>query len=228
MSKKNIFGIGILIISIICFSFLFIFDKNGDLTKQEKETKILGVSETHGNYIYNKTFEELDWYADVIAFVKPTEEYTEREADIKRFDTGDIEQFATRTNVKIKKILKTNDNSILENKEMIIREPYARDGEQLLILNGYAPLKKGKTYIVFLKKGLVSDEYLITDINRGRYHITGKEVNVLEELLHDGHNHEQKGHMHGLGEEKRLVFNQKLNKKYEKEIKKQIQEIKSN
>lgn len=144
-------------------------------TRPSTATPTFERVEVAGDMVVRDNLADLQKVADLILVVTPTADLAKREAVIKRFDTGDIEEFYTNTEVTVDKVIKgTLASNVIE-----VSEPYViNDQHQLLCFENYTPMKKNSQYVVFLyrvKEGV----YSVANNQLGKFNVDGTDADDL-------------------------------------------------
>lgn len=140
----------------------------------------ISTVEIDGNYPVYNSLEELEINADLIIVGHPIKEFSKREHITTYYDSGDIQDMYTLTEIKIKENIKKPSDSVLRNEDTItIIEPVGLiqefDGKKKIVMHGYSELKKDSDYIIFLTKN-THGNYAIIGNNLGKYNIDGTDL----------------------------------------------------
>lgn len=160
------------------------------------------VSEVTANATYNypRNFDELEQSSSIILIGTPTQDFQKREHKINYFESGDIKDFYTLTEIKVEKVLKQPQGSTLVDSQMIkIAEPISLEqtimGKFKLTVDNYQELQKSSKYLLF-----------ITINDHGKYWLRGGFLGKYN-LDHTDTTDKQN--------EKKIKFKEDISKKYQ-------------
>lgn len=148
------------LIMLLCICLLIVLSIGAYFFKNPKVVNLIP-----GNYHF-LGFEAMVEQADIIAIVETKERYRQR----KKIEGS------MRTDVKVKKIIKSNDSSIKEGDMLPLNESFYLEWFRILMSSDYKPLTRNESYLLFLGIHPTSGSYYVMNQNGGRYQITGKEM----------------------------------------------------
>src|SRR5690606_15912105 len=180
-------------------------------TKPNNETQTIREINVIGDYAIPTDVNELEKNAEIILIGSPTKPFLEREHEATYSADGSLEDYFTRTEIKIDKVLK-NDSDLKLKKEGLfeIVEPAVglinSNNELLKFKTGpYNELEIGSVYLILLTKNMNND-YAVTLNVLGKYNIDGtdkKDQNV------EAYHHEYES-----WKDKKINYKQYFKKKY--------------
>ncbi len=144
--------------------------------------KIQRIQATYAGY---SSVEELSEYSDMIIIATPLKEFEECPPAIKYNPDGRIEDEYTVSPFEVKKVIKGDS----ELKSVDILQPAAiienALGKKVLRITGdyYTVMKKGESYLLFLKKVQEEGFYSVVSLEYGKYNLDGgdqDEMNITE------------------------------------------------
>lgn len=152
--------IGICMLCVLCLCLCSC--KGSDTTGKTKHVSADGKVDEY------KSVQELENDAEAILKVI---RLGEEDPVVKKNADGDIYSAYTFSNVKIEKVYKDVDEKLVSGDTITILENEALDEETNTVfhVNGYNMMKKGKEYILFLKKGETDrkEYYVSLGVNYG-------------------------------------------------------------
>lgn len=216
-----------MLITIQCILFIVACSNNeisserSEANEQSQEiSKVNNEIETifiHGNYVVYES--EIDLYedADLVVLANPIDSFVDRE-HVARYTPPQggapktLEDFFTRTTIKIKKVLKSPKGlDIQDNSELDIIEPVSiiENGgvQKKFTVENYIEIEKDNHYIIYLKDNTYG-EFGVINMNNGRFNLKSEEQ--LQSLMQHSHNDDIDKHE----EMKKQVF-----ERFENEIK---------
>lgn len=136
-----------------------------------------------GNFVGYDSFGELDSSADLVIVGVPTQDFLERDHVTTYYPSGDIQDFFTRTEIKVMDVLKNAKKYQVETMPTLdIIEPIGLiqefDGKKKLVFEGYSELKKDSKYVLFLKENYLG-EYSIINNDLGKFNLDDDEDSNL-------------------------------------------------
>lgn len=145
----DLFFIGALALGIVCMNSVT-GEKNPDKELEKNDSISFSLEEDMYNpYFINTStceLEALEEVAEVIVVVSIGEE-------------REMKLCSTKSQVKVEKILKQKDSSILEGQKIWIEEPATITVGRSFSTDGYQLMKNGQRYILFLKHLPCMDGY---------------------------------------------------------------------
>ncbi|MGY3714992.1 hypothetical protein ACWE42_05670 [Sutcliffiella cohnii] len=190
MKRKLIFSVVVIaFISISTYSYINLSSQvvqsvtEGSINDKEninhKEIKEINVE---GNYYNLSDSNELESISDIILVATPTQPFLDRKHENRFSDDGSLEDYFTRTEVKINKVLKNDSDLNLKMGELFeIVEPAVglitnSFGELIKITTGpYNELQKDGEYLIFLTKNDFND-YAVSYNTLGKYNIDDTDI----------------------------------------------------
>ncbi|SFF05945.1 hypothetical protein SAMN04487969_112156 [Paenibacillus algorifonticola] len=168
-----------------------------------KEDTVVTVV-THGNYQEfdkeNRLFDD----AELVVIAETDTNFFDREHVVKYAEQDAagadlpqaLEDFYTRTPIKILKVLKKPESaSVIENEEMNIIEPISLIKEdtksKILSIENYNEINEGEQYVLYLKQNAYG-EYSVINMNNGRFSLDSDALKI--QSLDHGHENDQDKH----------------------------------
>lgn len=149
-----------------------------DDTPKVKDYSQLPLIERQANSVIFYEVKGLSEASDLILIGTPEKPFEEREHVSTFYDDGNIMDFHTKTEIKVIKVLK-NEENIQIGETIYVNEPVSiinQENELFKIrYNNYEELKEGIDYITFLKKNTEGSYSLIGE-NYGRFDISNKNI----------------------------------------------------
>lgn len=170
-TQKIFFGSLVLILLAASYYFFAIYKSVEEIT-------------VHGSHVTYKTADELEKNADLVVLGTPLNNFEDREHYTTKFSDGAIQDFYTLTNIRIEKVIKTNNDPAIKQANTIkFVEPLTlfqtMDGKKKLIRDEYKEVKKGSKYIFYLKKNTFGN-YSIINLNNGKFNTDNTDSKDLE------------------------------------------------
>jgi hypothetical protein len=151
---------------------------NMDDTPKVKDYSQLPLIERQANSVIFYEVKGLSEASDLILIGTPEKPFEEREHVSTFYDDGNIMDFHTKTEIKVIKVLK-NEENIQIGETIYVNEPVSiinQENELFKIrYSNYEELKEGIDYITFLKKNTEGSYSLIGE-NYGRFDISNKNI----------------------------------------------------
>jgi len=134
-----------------------------------------------------KNIEAIERGADYVVVGHLEKDFLEYEPTFKYTSEGRIEEFYTKTDVIIDKVLKGETGTkiipVLQD-AAYINSP-TKHQDDLLTIEGYTPMEKGKEYLLFLQKANVDESYNLLGVYQGKFDIN--ERDGAQGLASDSH-----------------------------------------
>ncbi|RJQ32755.1 MAG: hypothetical protein C4589_00370 [Peptococcaceae bacterium] len=173
---KKVFVIGLALVMFLAFYIYYIYMSN--INKPITQVTILG------DYMSYSNADDLEKNADLIIVGTPLKEFSECTPTITYNEFGRYDNFYTVSDIRISKILKGQYQSdtipVLQNAAIDKKENI------MLVDEGYSVMKKGKKYLLFLKKSPL-EGYYILGINEGKHSVDNSDVKEKEVAENDSH-----------------------------------------
>ncbi|WP_432356098.1 hypothetical protein [Sporosarcina sp. A2] len=189
--KLIIATLTIILISVSVYSYTNLkastkssdFDNSISTTTDNKQKTVIDKTQTIneisviGDYALPTDLKEFEEWVDIILIGSPTMPFLERKHEATYSSDGSLEDFFTRTEIEIEKVLKNNSDIKLKKDELFnIVEPSVglikeSNNESTKITTGpYNELEKDSVYLIFLKKNSNNDYAIALNV-LGKYNI---------------------------------------------------------
>ncbi|MEJ8305734.1 hypothetical protein [Saccharibacillus sacchari] len=170
MKKKSKYIVASLLTVTILATTAIVYH-NHDSASTTPYTKVTNLS---ANSLKLQDIDQLDDYVELVVVGYATEDFSDREHKIKAYGDGYLQDFSTRTNIKIDKILKKPADFPEDQKELTIIEPVSLQDEEKITAENYIELKKDEPSVIFLMKNSFGDYSLVND-NLGKIILTDED-----------------------------------------------------
>ena len=177
--KKNYKYIGIVLLAVTLISATAVIYSNNQETAAESYNQVTNLS---ANSLKLQDIDKLDEYVELIVVGYATEDFFDREHIVKVYADSYLQDFSTRTNIKIDKIIKKPADFPGDQKELTIIEPVGLHKEEKLTTGNYIELQKDEPSVIFLMKNSFGDYSVVND-NLGKIMLTGGEPNAPLQTL---------------------------------------------
>lgn len=177
--KKKFKYIGIALLSVTLIAATAIVYSNNQENAAEPYKQITNLS---ANSLKLQDIDKLDEYVELIVVGYATEDFLDREHKVKVYADSYLQDFSTRTNIKIDKIIKKPTDFPGDQKELTIIEPVSLYKEEKLTTGNYIELKKDEPSVIFLMKNSFGDYSVVND-NLGKIMLTDEEPNAPLQAL---------------------------------------------
>lgn len=169
--KKKFKYIGIALLAVTLISATAVIYSNNQETTAEPYKQITHLS---ANSLNLQDIDKLDEYVELIVVGYATEDFLDRGHKEEVYEDSYLQDFSTRTNIKIDRILKKPADFPEDQKDLTIIEPVSlHEGEKFTVGN-YIELKKDEPSVIFLMKNSFGDYSLVND-NLGKIMLTDEE-----------------------------------------------------
>lgn len=125
-----------------------------------------GVVDGYAEYISYEDANSLVDSAELVVIATPVKEFDDREHSVTKYGTGSIQDFYTKTELKVEKVLKgewdQNDLTVIEPVSYVQNI----DGKRKITQEGYSEMLKDHSYIITLKKNYLG-EYSVINMKNG-------------------------------------------------------------
>ncbi|OME89933.1 hypothetical protein BK124_30010 [Paenibacillus amylolyticus] len=132
-----------------------------------------GIVDVDSTYISYDNADSLVSSAELVVIASPVADFDDREHDVTTYLTGAVQDFSTKTELRVENILKGDWNEEF----LTVIEPVSYiqslDGKQKITRDGYVEMQKGHTYIIALKKNTFGD-YSIINRENGVFDLNDK------------------------------------------------------
>ncbi|WP_037285632.1 hypothetical protein [Saccharibacillus sacchari] len=167
MKKKSRWTIYAVLIAILLTSGgLFYFNHQKSENEQASLPYTDVIEFSSSTWLFD-TPKELDEVVDLVIVGSAVTDFSERDHQITTYEGGEIQDFYTKTKVRIDRILKKPTDFAEDQTEMTILEPVSIENGQKLTRDNYIELQKDDQSIIFLKKNSFGD-YFLVNRNRGK------------------------------------------------------------
>lgn len=170
MKKKSKYIVASLLTVTILAATAVVYH-NHDSASATPYTKVTNLS---ANSLKLQDIDQLDEYVELVIVGYATEDFSDREHKVKVYGDGYLQDFSTRTNIKIDKILKKPADFPEDQKELTIIEPVSLQDEEKITAENYIELKKDEPSVIFLMKNSFGDYSLVND-NLGKIILTDED-----------------------------------------------------
>lgn len=160
---------------IVAFGSLFYLFNPGEAELAAED----GFLDLSADYITYEDLDDLHNDADLIIKGKANDNFENREFYTAFGEEDDLQDFHTKTEVDIDKVIK--GSSELEGESITATEPivYLEENDVTVTTEGYTELQEGSEYVIFLNENNEGD-YSIIFNNRGKYNLDGTdELDIL-------------------------------------------------
>ncbi|GIP44449.1 hypothetical protein J45TS6_29080 [Paenibacillus sp. J45TS6] len=169
--KKRFKYIVIALLSVTLIATTAIVYSNNQESAADPYKQITYLS---ANSLKLQDVDKLDEYVELIVVGYATEDFSDREHNVEVYADNYLQDFSTRTTIKIDKIIKKPTDFPEDQKELTIIEPVSlHEGEKFTVGN-YIELKKDEPSVIFLMKNSFGDYSLVND-NLGKIMLTDEE-----------------------------------------------------
>ena len=169
--KKRFKYIGIALLSVTLIATTAIVYSNNEENAAEHYKQITNLS---AYSLKLQDIDKLDEYVELIVVGYATEDFSDREHNVEVYADNYLQDFSTRTTIKIDKIIKKPTDFPEDQKELTIIEPVSLHKEEKLTVGNYIELKKDEPSVIFLMKNSFGDYSLVND-NLGKIMLTDEE-----------------------------------------------------
>ncbi|MED4766158.1 hypothetical protein ABHN05_11245 [Brevibacillus laterosporus] len=173
MNMKKLAGTIVCSVALVAGGFYFL-----------TPSKIVNVKDKVVGF---KNIEAIERGADYVVVGHLEKDFLEYEPTFKYTSEGRIEEFYTKTDVIIDKVLKGETGTkiipVLQD-AAYINSP-TKHQDDLLTIEGYTPMEKGKEYLLFLQKANVDESYNLLGVYQGKFDIN--ERDGAQGLASDSH-----------------------------------------
>jgi hypothetical protein len=171
-TKKNKVIITLLAIAVMCIVVFKIYYKP------------VRAVHSQASYMGFESADELIAASDLIIIGKPLKGFMDRDHTNTRYDSGDIQDTYTKTELELVDVLKMPKNEEFSSEEIIeIIEPVGLveyPKEKVILRTGdYFEMVKGKRYIIFLQE-TIGGAYCVINMSRGVFNIDTTTVDEEE------------------------------------------------
>ena len=177
--KKNYKYIGIVLLAVTLISATAVIYSNNQETAAESYNQVTNLS---ANSLKLQDIDKLDEYVELIVVGYATEDFSDREHNVEVYADNYLQDFSTRTTIKIDKIIKKPTDFPEDQKELTIIEPVSLYKEEKLTTGNYIELQKDEPSVIFLMKNSFGDYSVVND-NLGKIMLTGGEPNAPLQTL---------------------------------------------
>lgn len=177
--KKRFNYIVIALLSVMLITMTAIVYLNNQENAAEPYKQITNLS---ANSLKLQDIDKLDEYVELIVVGYATEDFLDREHNVKVYADSYLQDFSTRTTIKIDKIIKKPTDFPEDQKELTIIEPVSLYKEEKLTTGNYIELKKDEPSVIFLMKNSFGDYSVVND-NLGKIMLTDEEPNAPLQAL---------------------------------------------
>ncbi|WPS85390.1 hypothetical protein SMD22_01820 (plasmid) [Brevibacillus halotolerans] len=163
MNVKKLAGTIVCSVALVAGGFYFLTPSK----TVNVEAKVVGY----------KDVEALEKEAEYIVVGHLEKDFSEFEPTFKYSPVGRIGEFYTKTDVIIDKVLKgeagTKTISVLQDAAYI--DSPTKHKDDLMTIEGYTPMEKGKEYLLFLQKANVDESYNLLGVYQGKFDINERD-----------------------------------------------------
>ncbi|MCU6793978.1 hypothetical protein OB236_17890 [Paenibacillus sp. WQ 127069] len=179
MTKKNI----ICLSALILMGSLLITSLVNQKSAAQSLSNDLPTISTEAKFVKYNKINDLEEAADLIIVGTPSQEFKDRDRQVKRFKDGLISDFYTNTNINVEKVIKKPSDLDI-NQTINIIEPVStlisENRQQKITTEHYQELKKDSKYIIFLKKNSFGN-YSIINMESGKFNLDSTDPTDLPE-----------------------------------------------
>ncbi|MED1665963.1 hypothetical protein [Brevibacillus laterosporus] len=136
-----------------------------------------------------KNVEALEREADYIVVGHLEKDFSEYEPTFNYSSVGRVGEFYTKTDVIIDKILKgeTDTKIIPVLQDAAYIDSPTKHQDDLLTIEGYTPMEKGREYLLFLSKTNDGESYNLLGVYQGKFDINESESKAQGLALENSH-----------------------------------------
>lgn len=157
--RKKIIAVLAILVAISTLYYFFIY------------SSFKGVVNTEASYVGYDDAASLVNSAELIVIATPVKDFDDREHIVTTYKTGAVEDFYTKTELKVEKVLKGS----LDEKTLTVIEPISYyqnfDGKRKMTTDGYSEMLKDNQYIVALAKNY-HGEYGVINMTNGVFNLS--------------------------------------------------------
>ncbi|AYB37683.1 hypothetical protein [Brevibacillus laterosporus] len=175
MNVKKLAGTIVCSVALVAGGFYFLTP-----SKMVKvEAKVVGY----------KNVEALEREADYIVVGHLEKDFSEYEPTFNYSSVGRVGEFYTKTDVIIDKILKgeTDTKIIPVLQDAAYIDSPTKHQDDLLTIEGYTPMEKGREYLLFLSKTNDGESYNLLGVYQGKFDINESESKAQGLALENSH-----------------------------------------
>lgn len=166
---------------------IFVFGGTAYINHQNSEARATAepyqsvVQFSSSTWLFD-TPQELDENVDLVVIGSAVDDFLDRDHEVTTYEDGYVQDFYTRTKIKIDKILKNTSQFPEDQKELTLLEPVSLDQGQKLTRDNYIELQKDDPSVIFLKKNSFGD-YFLVNRNRGKVSLTEEDPQLSIQTL---------------------------------------------
>lgn len=162
-----------------------------------------GIIDVSASYVSYDNANSLVDSAELVIVASPIADFDDREHDITTYLSGAVEDFSTKTELKVQNVLKGD----LNEEFLSVIEPISYvqnlDGKQKITREGYVEMQKDHEYLIALKKNSFG-EYSVINMTNGVFDLNTPETNSSSFTSHNAASDSfsiEEGHEHNLKHE---------------------------